>query len=112
MQLEATIYQSGNVFLASDVIVARKASLLGILGYNNSAGAIFVMIFDSASIPLDGTGLTGAGLAIAVGPGQSFSIDTSSRGEIFTNGISYCVSTTLPLKTLGPAVLYLRAKYG
>lgn len=77
----------------NDLIVSTVQSVYyGADGYNGNAGTVFVMIFDSATLPANGT-VTPVHV-ISVPTLSNWAHGTSSFGEHFSNGIVIAVSTT------------------
>jgi hypothetical protein len=85
----------------SHVIKASAGTLISLNGYNSKASAQFILIFNSASVPADGTAPSYT--PIRVQPLSNFSLDVPITGIPFTTGISVCSSSTGDTKTLGSA---------
>ena len=81
---------------ASHIIKASAGILYHIRGY--SVSTQYILIFNSASVPVD---TTVAQIIIPVAAGTSFSEDFGSYGKVFTTGISWSNSSTIPAKTIG-----------
>jgi hypothetical protein len=83
---------------ASHVVKASAGILYHIRGYSDSTQ--YILIFDSATVPID---TTVAKIIIPVSAGGVFSEDFGSYGKVFSNGISWSNSSTIPAKTIGSA---------
>lgn len=105
-------YKSGALAASGVIVNDGPVRLYGVVISNSSASAIFVQLFDSASVPADTT----VPDEVVTVPGNStwalwFGADPDRGGRSFSNGLSWAVSTTLATKTLGSAVAYVTAKY-
>lgn len=93
INVDSTAYE------ASHVISGSAATLLGCVGYNSKTSTQYILFFNSASVPVDGTAPTVA--AIAVGASSSFAIDFGVYGRPFSTGIAVSNSSTANTKTIG-----------
>lgn len=94
-------------FVASQVIKASPGNLYAVSGYNSGAAA-FIQLFDSATVPADATV---PAVVIAVGGTSNYNINFGIYGRKFVNGISACLSTTAPTKTISIALTTIDAQY-
>ena len=85
---------------ASLIAKASGGLLYGLSGYNNLAGQQWIQLFDSATLPADGTVPI---VTFPVGANSSFSMDFGYHGREFLAGIVICNSTTAVTKTIGAA---------
>ena len=110
-------YTTGAAALASGVISATPGMLSGCEFINGNAATRYIMIFDKATVPADGTGgftsaaTTGWKIIIQCAA-SSFCVwgmngpNTTAQGGsgvVFQNGISWANSSTQPTKTIGSA---------
>lgn len=103
-------YNSTSSYVASGVIKASgPALLIGFHGYSSKGSVQFIMIFDSATVPANGTGTPV--ILISVPATSSFSWESGLDGKIFINGIAWSNSTTAPSNTIALADCYLSASY-
>jgi hypothetical protein len=72
--------------------VAVPATWLEAVAWNGSGAAAYLMIFDSAALPADGT--VPSVTAVAVGIGDTVSADVGPDGLTFVNGITIALSST------------------
>lgn len=90
---------------ASAVISAVPCYIDEIVCTNTSAGVLYFLIFDSATVPAD---TTDPDICIAVSATSTVSWDPQeakgSQGAKFDNGCSVCLSTTAVPKTVATAV--------
>lgn len=92
----------------SRIVKASAGRLWGFSGYNSKASAQFIQVFDSATLPAD----TAVPVVVfTVATVANFSLDFSTRGRVFTNGIVICNSSTGPTKTIGSADCWFDAQY-
>jgi hypothetical protein len=97
----STAYQSSRVLKAS------PGTLMSLMGFNSRTSAQFIQVFDSTTVPADGTAPTLPPLLV---PAQSnYSIDVPTTGIPFVNGISVCCSSTGATKTIGSSDNYFAA---
>lgn len=92
---------------ASRIVKASSGVLYGLSGYNSGAAG-FLQLFDSATLPANGTAPM---LLIAIPAAGNFAIDFGLWGLTFRAGLVVCNSSTGPTKTIGAAELYLNARY-
>ncbi len=100
-----TSYSTGGAPEASAVLSATPGTLIMLTGYSTAAG--YVLLFDSASVPIDTT-VPKYRLAVAANDNFSFLIPVCGLPE-FKNGFSVCFSSTIATKTLGAAACYFQA---
>jgi len=82
------------------IAIPAAAKVYGIYGYNSKAGAQFIQLHDSATLPAD----TAVPVFNMTVPATSnFSIDFGFHGMDFVNGVVVCNSSTAPTKTIGSA---------
>lgn len=86
--------------LASSKTVAGAHTVFSVFGFNSNANPQFILLFDAAALPANGTVTA---FALLAGGQQQFSWDFGPRGLTFSNGISVCNSSTAPSKTIGAA---------
>lgn len=99
---------TSTAYEASRIIKAGAGRLWGFSGYNSKASAQFIQIFDSATLPAD----TAVPVVVfTVATVANFSLDYSTRGRKFDNGIVICNSSTGPTKTIGSADCWFDAQY-
>lgn len=91
---------------ASHVIKASAGILYHIRGY--SSAAQYILIFDSATVPID---TTLAKIIISVNAGATFTEDFGPYGKAFANGISWSNSSTIPTKTIGGSTCLVNVLY-
>lgn len=92
---------------ASSVSKASAGVLYGFSGYN-SGPSQWIMFFNSASVPANGT----AGVVVWFVPTlTSFSVHYGESGRTFSTGISWSNSTTSPTKTLGSTDIFMDVQY-
>lgn len=99
---------SSNGLVESGVIKAKKGTLLGIMGYNNSGSDQFIQIFNSPTVPAD---TTVPEITFKVLKSSSFSVSFGENGYPLKDGISWSNSSTLDTKTIGLANIWLNAIY-
>ncbi len=90
------------------IIKAGPGKLFGLSGYNAKGSAQFILLFDSATVPVEGVipryFLTAATVA-------NFNADFGVYGKSFANGIVVCNSSTVATKTIGSADCSFEARY-
>lgn len=84
----------------SHIILAQAGNLFSLNGYNSGPDQ-FILIFDSATIPAEGT--APAVSPIFVPSQTNFSYSAMKFGRPFANGICVTNSSTGPTKTIGAA---------
>ena len=97
-----------SAYAASLVIKSSPGTLYGLQGYNSKASAQFVLVFDAASLPAEGTAPK---IIIPVNATSDFSLDFGEHGREFEVGIVVCNSSTGPTKTIGSADIWVDAQY-
>lgn len=102
------VYTSGSSYDDSAVITTSRARLTGCHGYMSGSSTQWIMLFDSATVPANGTA---AQVLIKVPPTSAFSFEPGERGRFFGSGISWAQSSTSPTKTLGSAETFLSCTY-
>ena len=96
-----------NVYEASRVVKSGTGILYGFSVYNSKAGTQFILVFDAATLPAEGSA-----------PAAVFTVPASSNlgvnwlpGRTFQNGCVICNSSTGPTKTIGSADCWFDAQY-
>jgi hypothetical protein len=104
----------------SDVIVAASRTLIELFIVNNSGSTRYFQLFDSATVPADGsvpmmmpiTLTTGATASLDLTSGLAVFESGVSTGLRSVNGFSWACSTTLATKTLtGSNEMWVTARY-
>jgi hypothetical protein len=99
---------ASTVLEASRIIKASAGTLFRLGFYNSNAAARFVLLHNSATLPAD---------AVApmhfwpVDPGKRIDLDFGRYGIRCSAGITVCLSTTGPTKTIGAAEAWFNAGY-
>lgn len=106
--LQSTPYDSAG-YAASGVISSSDAQLLAIHGYNSKTSAQFILLFNSATVPVDTT--VPSITPIRVPASSNFYLDLTGRSVRFSSGISWSNSSTGPTKTIGSADCWVSAEY-
>jgi hypothetical protein len=91
---------TSTAYEASRILKASAGTLFGITGYNSKTTKQYILFFDSATLPADGTA---AIQTIPVPSDSPFALDFGANGRTFANGIVFCNSSTPRIKTLGAA---------
>src|SRR5271166_6040557 len=124
-------YSTSGTALASDVIVGAGATtsrggsigvtrltLVGCEWYNGNAAARSLMLFDSATVPADGTPAFKVFIAACPattecswGANNGPAAPQGGTGVVFQNGLSWANSSTFPSKTVGSADSTLACSY-
>lgn len=94
---------------ASRVIKASAGKLYTLMVFNSSTSAQYVLIFNSTTVPADGTAPTI--MPIYVPPNSNASLDYGINGRSFSTGIAVCNSSTSSTKTIGSANCWFSATY-
>jgi hypothetical protein len=94
-------------YAASLVIADRESTLYGVSGYNSKVSAQFIQLHDSATLPAEGAIPK---VILTVPASSNFSIDFSTHGRVFNNGIVVCNSSTGPTKTIGTTDCFFDAQ--
>jgi hypothetical protein len=98
--IQPQYYTTGAAYEASAIPKNAAGSFYGFTGFN-SGPAQWIMVFDSATLPVDGTAPK---IAPVYAPTNSnFSFNWGQYPIAFANGVVICNSTTGPTKTLGAA---------
>jgi hypothetical protein len=97
--VSSSAYESGHVLKAS------AGTLVHISGYN-SGPTQFILFFNSATVPANGTT---AIKVLPVGAQSNFSSEVQITGLPFATGISVSNSSTAPTKTVGSADCFFTA---
>lgn len=92
---------------ASSVSKAASGVLYSATFTNGNAAARYFQLFNSATVPADTTVPV---LSYYVAAGQSIKVDFQ-MGSYFSNGISWCTSSTSTTKTVGAADAIARIEY-
>ena len=95
-------------YVASAVVKASAGVLMGLSGYNSRTSEQFIQIFDSATVPANGTA---PAIVFRVGPESNFSLDLGERGRYMADGIAWSNSSTVATKTLGSADVWMNVLY-
>lgn len=100
---------SGANAYAASVEIKAGAGVIKTLSIHNKNGAArYVLIFDAAALPADGTVPL---QALNVGANATVSFDFGADGLPFTDGMFACLSTTEDTKTLaGTDALFLATR--
>jgi hypothetical protein len=95
-------------YAASLVVKASAGRLFKLSGYNSAGSAQFIQVFNSTTVPANGTAPV---VLITVPASSNFTIDFGLTGRQFATGISVCNSSTGPTKTIGSADCWFDAQY-
>jgi hypothetical protein len=93
---------------ASLVAATGRRRLFGFQGFNSNVAAQFVLVFDSDTLPADGTV---ARVVIKAAATDNFSAYFGSAGRWFERGIVLCNSSTEPTKTIGAADCFFDVQF-
>ena len=91
---------NSSAYEASHVLKASAGTLISLMGRNSSASDQYIQLFDSTTVPGNGTAPIYFFTAFA---GTDFSMDLPITGCPFSTGIAVCNSSTDTTKTLGSA---------
>ena len=94
--------------VASLLIAPGRRRLFGLQGVNNNAAATFVHIFDTTSLPANGTAPL---VVIRAAGSDNFSAYGGSVGRWFDKGIFLVNSSTLATLTISTADLWVDAQF-
>lgn len=96
---------SSSAYESHHILDAVPGTLISVTGYNSGASQ-FIQLFDSKTVPANGT----APLLVFTIPATSnFSLDIPITGLPYSNGMVVCNSSTAPTKTEGSANCYFTA---
>lgn len=99
---------SSTAYEASKAVKASSGIIYGISGYNSKAGAQFIQIFDSATVPAD----TAVPIfTMTVPTVANFNVDFGTFGLRCGAGIAVSNSSTGPTKTIGSADCFFTVRY-
>lgn len=94
---------------SSMVVKATPGTLFSLTGSSSATIDLWLQIFDSATLPADGTVPI---LSMKIPAGEDFNFDfTPPYGLYFSNGMVWCVSTSRKTKVLGTASFWVVAQY-
>lgn len=93
---------------ASSVSKASAGNLYIVTGWNNNAAVRYFHVYNSTTVPADGTVPI---ICIPVAAGGTFSISYQPFGKPFTTGMSWANSTTAATKTVGGADFWVNLGY-
>lgn len=93
---------------ASRVIKASAGTLFRFGFFNNNAAARFILLHNTTSLPADGQVPK---IWWPVAAGQRLDFNFGRFGIRFTTGITACISTTGPTKTIGGSDAWFNAGY-
>lgn len=99
---------ASTAYEASRVVKAGAGQLIGLIGYNSLAGAQWVQVHNTSSLPADGVAPV---LTQTVAATSNFFIPLHGVALDLGTGITVCNSTTGPTKTIGAANCYFTALY-
>lgn len=99
---------TSTAYEASRVIKASSGRCFCINGYSSKTSTQFILVFDSASLPAEGTAPTLP--PIRVPASQNFSITFGPFARKFASGIVICNSSTANTKTIGSADCWFDAQ--
>lgn len=87
----------------ADHIINHPGTLVALVGYNSSASAQFIQIFNSASEPAEGTTPV---ITFTVAATSNFSVTIPLQGLPQNVGTYVCCSSTGPTKTKGSTTVF------
>lgn len=88
---------TSTAYESSHIVKASPGILYGIAGYNSSNSAVFIQIFDSTTVPNDGTA---PDFIIYTSASGNYSVDFGIYGRPMSTGIVFVSSSTGPIKTI------------
>jgi hypothetical protein len=94
--------------VASLLLAPGRRRLFGLQGVNNNAAATFVLIFDTETLPANGTAPM---VPIRAAGSDNFSAYFGSVGRWFDKGIFIVNSSTLATLTISTADLWVDAQF-
>lgn len=89
------------------IVSASPETFLGFVGVNTKASKQYILAFDSATVPVDGS----IPVFVCIAEPLSNFFLNLSEGVEFTNGITLCNSSTLATKTIGSADCFFTGVY-
>jgi len=107
---------NSGTFVGSLEAVDAQCVLYGVDGFNKSAGTVYIMVFDAAALPANGT-VVPVVTPIKVLAGQNFSLALPPAGVVMANGIVVAASSTLntganvTLTVLGSTDVFIDVQY-
>ena len=99
---------NSSVYEASGEAKASAGVLYGLSGYNSSGNTQFIHVYDSATVPANGSIPK---IVIRIFPDDNFFWDGGKFGMYFSNGIAWSNSSTGPTKTIGLADCWINLFY-
>lgn len=87
---------------ASGIIKASTGTFYQAHGFNDRGAKRYLMLFDSATVPADGTS---SWFCLRVPGGGTFTLD-ANRARTFTNGLSWAISSTPSTLTIDAAAQF------
>lgn len=101
--------------LASSLVIYNKPGVLyGITGWVSGSGTVYVLIFDSATVPANANPVVPWPTdVIQLTAPNTFSISIPPSGRYYANGMSVAISTTAPPNfTIAGSVATFTGLYG
>jgi len=99
---DSTTYASGGV------IKSAPGIFYGLVGYNSSASAQFIQIYNTATVPANGSV---PNVILYASATSSFSISFAPFGKSFSTGICWSNSASGSTKVAGSADCWINAQY-